>query len=306
MIRRRSPIRLRRRWRDWLSAYGLALPFFVVLGVFVIYPIGQSIVLSFQDFSYLKPNAASWVGLGNYRELVSDATFQRAAWNTILLTALVVPIQTGIALMLASALNARIRARGLFRTIYFLPYITAPVAVGAIMVVLFQRRGIVTMLLHDLAGTPLVTWYARPPYAFILVVFVLIWTQVGFFTVLYLAGLQNIGKDVYEAAAVDGAGAGQRFRYVTVPLLRPTSFLVVVIGIIVTLQVFEQPFVLSTTGGALPGSPGDSTLTMVMYLYTEAFRYFDMGIAAAAALVIFVVIVAFTLVLVALQRSAEA
>ena len=159
------------------------------------------------------------------------------------------------------------------------------------MVVLFQRRGIVTMLLHELVGTPLVTWYARPPYAFILVVFVLIWTQVGFFTVLYLAGLQNIGKDVYEAAAVDGAGARQRFRYVTVPLLRPTSFLVVVIGIIVTLQVFEQPFVLSTTGGALPGSPGDSTLTMVMYLYTEAFRYFDMGIAAAAALVIFVVIV---------------
>ncbi|GBE23565.1 lactose transport system permease protein LacF [bacterium BMS3Bbin01] len=217
-----------------------------------------------------------------------------------------VPIQTGIALLLASALNARIRARGFFRTIYFLPYITAPVAVGAIMVVLFQRRGIVTMLLHELVGTPLVTWYARPPYAFILVVFVLIWTQVGFFTVLYLAGLQNIGKDVYEAAAVDGAGARQRFRYVTVPLLRPTSFLVVVIGIIVTLQVFEQPFVLSTTGGALPGSPGDSTLTMVMYLYTEAFRYFDMGIAAAAALVIFVVIVAFTLLLVALQRRAEA
>ncbi|HDH25454.1 MAG TPA: sugar ABC transporter permease [Actinobacteria bacterium] len=306
MIRRRSPIRFRRRWRDWLSAYGLALPFFVVLGVFVIYPIAQSIVLSFQDFSYLKPNAASWVGLGNYRELVSDRTFRRAAWNTILLTALVVPIQTGIALLLASALNARIRARGFFRTIYFLPYITAPVAVGAIMVVLFQRRGIVTMLLHELVGTPLVTWYARPPYAFILVVFVLIWTQVGFFTVLYLAGLQNIGKDVYEAAAVDGAGARQRFRYVTVPLLRPTSFLVVVIGIIVTLQVFEQPFVLSTTGGALPGSPGDSTLTMVMYLYTEAFRYFDMGIAAAAALVIFVVIVAFTLLLVALQRRAEA
>jgi multiple sugar transport system permease protein len=296
---------INRRWSDRLAGWGLSLPFFVVLATFVIYPIYQSIALSFQDFSYLNPDAATWIGLDNYRELLGDRSFRNATWNTVLLTALVVPTQTILALLLASALNNPIRGRGLFRTIYFLPYITAPVAVGAIMVFLFGRNGIVTTGLHQLAGTPQVAWYAQTPYAFALVVFVMIWTQTGFFTILYLAGLQGISHDVYEAAEVDGASVRQRFRHITVPLLRPTTFLVVTIGIIITLQVFEQPFVLSTTGGAVPGSPADSTLTMVMFLYTEAFRYFHMGIASAAAFVIFVVIVAFTLVQAALQRRAD-
>ncbi|MBB5173892.1 carbohydrate ABC transporter permease [Texcoconibacillus texcoconensis] len=277
------------------AAYFLMAPFILIAGIFIFFPILYSLIISFQDFSYLNPDAAEWVGFNNYVALLQDSTFINAIKNTVMLLAIVVPIQTMIALILAAVLNSKIRARTFFRTVYYLPYITSPIAVGAVMVYMFNRDGVMTQFM-TLFGMDNVAWYADGRYAFYLIVFIIIWTQIGFYTVLYLSGLQSISDDIYEAAKIDGANKVQVFFKITAPLLKPTTFLVLFMGVIATLQIFEQPYVVSTTGGALPGSPSESTLTMVMYLYTQAFTYFDMGYASAAAFIIFIMIFTLTLV----------
>lgn len=290
------------RATERLTAVVLLVPFAALLGLFTVYPATKALSDSFHELSPLNPAMAEYVGPDQYRAVLTDPTFRRSVTNTLLLSLITVPAQTFIALLLATALNTRIRARGFFRAVVFLPYITAPIAVGAVMAQIFGPRGGLTGLLHDVLGTPSTGWYTQQPYAFILVAFIMVWTQIGFFTVIYLAGLQGIPADVYEAAEIDGAGRWAILFRITLPLLRATTSLVVVMGLIVSFQVFEQPYVLSTTGGGLPGSPDESTLTMVMYLYTKAFRYHELGPASAAAFLVMVLIVTASLVLAALQR----
>lgn len=287
---------------EWAAILVLLVPFLVFLGIFTLYPIAKAAQYSFSDFSALRPAAAQFVGWRQYTTVLGDPTFRTAVTNTILLMIITVPLQTALAVVIANALNTRIRFRSFFRTIYFLPYVTAPVAVGAIMLALFGPSGIITNLFHSLLGTGQIAWYASTPQAFILVAVVMIWTQTGFFSVIVLAGLQSISAEIYESASLDGAGWWARLTSITIPLLRPTLLLVAVMGIIVALQVFDQPYVLSTTGGALPGSPDNSTLTMVMYVYTQSFRYYHMGQASAAAFVVMGIIVVFSLVQATIQR----
>jgi multiple sugar transport system permease protein len=300
----RGARRRARRRGDARHGWILAAPFVLLLGVFTVYPIARSLLLSFQDYSVFA-GSGTWVGFENYLDLMENRTFRRSMSNTLTLMAIVVPIQTVLALLVANALNAPLRGRTFFRSLYFLPYVTAPIAVGAVMLYLFGPDGLMSRLLHTVIGTPEGAWYAMPGLAFVLVVIVFIWTQVGFFALLYLAGLQTIDESVYEAARIDGATARQILWRITVPLLRPTTTLVVVMGVIITLQAFEQPYVLSTTGGALPGSPADTTLTMVMYLYTEAFAHFRLGPASAAAFVVLLLVGACSAGLALLQRRAR-
>lgn len=292
------------RWRtaDLLPAAVLVTPFLLFLGLFTVYPAGKALFDSFHELSPLNPSQATWVGLEQYRTALTDPSFRASVRNTVLLSLITVPLQTAVALVLANALNGRIRARGFFRAVVFLPYITAPIAVGAVMVFLFGPRGGLTRALSTLLGTTENAWYTQPGYAFALVAGIMVWTQVGFFTVIYLAGLQAVPGEVYEAAQLDGAGRWATLVRITLPLVWPTTVLVVVMGVIVSLQVFEQPYVLSTTGGGIPGSPADSTLTMVMYLYAQAFRYHELGLASAAAFLVMAIILAFSLLLAALQR----
>lgn len=270
-------------------------PFLLISGIFILYPIIYSLLISFKDFSFLNPSAAEWVGFENYRKLLYDETFKTAIGNTVKLLVLVVPLQTIIALVLAIVLNMNLKMKTFFRTVFYLPYITSPVAVGAVMVYLFNQNGIVTKFMTYF-GLDNVAWYADGRYAFYLIIIIVLWTQIGFYTVMYLSGLQGISGDIYEAAKIDGATKLQTFIKITIPLLKPTTFLVLFMGSLATLQIFEQPYVVSTTGGALAGSPGDTTLTLVMFLYTQAFKYFDMGYASAAAFVIFIMIFSITLI----------
>jgi multiple sugar transport system permease protein len=270
-------------------------PFLLIAGIFIFYPIIYSLLISFKEFSFLNPTAAEWVGFDNYKKLLDDETFKTAIWNTFKLLIIVVPLQSIIALVLAVILNSKLKMKTFFRTVFYLPYITSPVAVGAVMVYLFNQDGFVTKFM-TLFGLDNVAWYADGRYAFYLIVIIILWTQIGFYTVMYLSGLQGISEDIYEAAKIDGASKLQIFFKITVPLLKPTTFLVLFMGGLATLQIFEQPYVVSTTGGALPGSPGDSTLTMVIFLYTQAFKYYDMGYASAAAFVIFVMIFSITII----------
>jgi multiple sugar transport system permease protein len=297
-----APAGLARRSREWVNALILITPFFLLLFAFTIYPAARALLDSFKNVSALNPASSTWVGLAQYTAVLHDGSFRHAVGNNFVLMAVSVPIQSFLALILASALNSRIRAQGFFRAVYFLPYITAPVAIGAVMVFLFGPNGALTRFLHAVLETPNTAWYASENLAFWLVVGVMIWTEIGFFTVIYLAGLQSISKDVYEAAALDGASPWTTLWKITIPLVRPTTALVILMGIIVSLQTFEQPYVLSTTGGALPGSPSDSTLTMVMYLYAQAFRYQNLGQASAAAFLIMIVILTFSAIMAIAQR----
>ncbi len=289
--------------RQSLSRYLLLVPALVVLGLFQLYPIVYAFIISFKQFNFLEPSAAHWVGLGNYVSLFTHGSFRRAMLNTILLLVTVVPLQTVIGLVIALMLNTRLRAQGLFRTLFFLPYVTPPVAVAAILAYLFTLNGPATLALVHTLHLPNVPWYATAPYAIILVGLTTVWMQAGFYMVLYLAGLQDIPRELYEAATVDGATGWQATRFITLPMLNPTTYLVIVMGIIATLQVFDVPYMISGLGGGVPGGPANSTLTMVMYLYREAFTNFNMGHASAAAFVVFVGIFAFTLVQRQLFRS---
>jgi multiple sugar transport system permease protein len=290
----RKFINSKREFRENLTGLLLFGPFLLLASTFILYPILYSFFISFKEFSFLNPAAAKWVGLRNYFALFQDSRFLTALWNTVKLVLLVVPAQTIIALLLANVLNSKLKARTFFRTVFYLPYVTSPVAVGAVMIHLFKKNGIATEF-FALFGLENVAWFTSGSYAFPLITMVIVWTQIGFYTVIYLGGLQSISPQLYEAASLDGASKFKQFIHITLPLLKPTTFLVLVMGVLATLQIFEQPYVISTSGGALPGSPGDTTLTLVMYLYTQAFRYYEMGFASAAAFVIFTLIFIITL-----------
>jgi multiple sugar transport system permease protein len=294
-----------RRRRETAVAAVLLAPFLALLTWFTLVPLARALLISFQDYTALNPSAATFVGLDNYTGVMADPAFVQAATNTAILLVATVPIQTVLAVVIAVALNSRLRAIGLFRALYFLPYITAPVAVGAIMLYMFGPSGLASTAIARIFGGPDGAWYAQQPWAFVLVVFVMVWTQTGFFAVVVLAGLQSISEEVYEAAELDGCGWWSTLLRITVPLLRPTLILVAIVGSVVALQAFEQPYVLSTTGGALPGSPNGSTSTLVMYIYTESFRYFHMGPASAAAFVTVFVIAVFAVVQGFSQRRAS-
>lgn len=295
---------LRPSWRsrDTGAALLLIAPFFILLTIFTLYPALRALLDSFKNVSALNPSISNWVGLHQYSTVLHDRSFRHAIQNNIFLLAVTVPVQSVLSLVLAVALNSKIRARGFFRVVYFLPYVTAPVAVGAVMVYLFGPKGSLTHLFHSFFGAPDLAWYASSKLSLWLVAGVIIWTQVGFFTVIYLAGLQSIGREIYESAELDGANRWVTLRRITVPLVRTTTILVILMGIIFSLQTFEQPYVLSTVGGSLPGSPGDAVLTMVMYLYAQAFRYQNLGQASAAAFVIMIIILAFSGIGSAVQR----
>jgi multiple sugar transport system permease protein len=280
--------------QEIFTGYLMLLPFLVIIFVFIIYPVIYSFRISFMDFTFLNPSDARWVAFKNYIVLFKDKSFLQSIKNTIKMLSVIVPIQTIISLVLANILNSKLRFKLAFRTIYYLPYITSFVAVGAIMVHLFSKNGIISRFL-TFFGFDNVTWYADSRYAFYLVAGIIIWTQIGFYMIIYLSALQDISSTVYEAAQIDGANRFQVFFFITIPLLRYTTLLVLIMGVIATLQVFDLPYVISTTGEALPGSPGGTTLTMVMFLYTQAFRYFNIGRASAAAFIIFVIIFIITI-----------
>ncbi|WP_214411644.1 carbohydrate ABC transporter permease [Sphaerisporangium fuscum] len=234
--------------------------------------------------------ARSFVGLRNYVRLADDPLFWTSLWNTALILVVQVPIMLFLALLLALGLNsAYVRLRAVWRLGVFLPSLTGLVAYGVMFSVILSRdSGLLNWLLGFL-GAPRVDWLGSPFWARISIVIALTWHYTGYNAVIYLAGLQSISKDLYEAAMVDGAGALRRFRSITIPQLRPILLLTVVLSTIGTLQLFDEPFVL--TGGG----PENTTLTISLYLYQNGFRYFDFGYAAAIAYALTLMVAGFGL-----------
>lgn len=274
--------------------YLLIAPLVIGFSIFFLIALGASLVLSFTRWDML--SSPVWIGIDNYRQVVRDPEFRTALWNTVAIAAPNVVLRLAFSLALAMALNSNIRFRSFYRIIFFMPVITMPVAIATIWKWLYDPAfGPINSVLDRLGlGRP--EWLSNPETAIIAVVIVLLWSGVGYDMIIFLAGLQAIPKDYYDAAALDGAGSWQRFRDVTLPLLTPTTFFLLVIGVIASLQVFDLVFVMTRIDqtNQLP--------TVVYYLYEEGFRNFRMGYAITVAWVLLAIILVFTLIQFRLQR----
>lgn len=255
-------------------------------------PFAQSFYISFFDYNYATPETTKFVGLQNYINMFNDSEFISALINTLLFVAITVPFLTVISLFLAFIVNKKFRARGAFRSIYYLPYIISPVAVATVFMYLFVKGGAFAKL-FSCFGFPDTTWIANIHLAMPFIGIMFVWQLVGFYMVYFLSGMQTIPTTVYEAADIDGANNWQKFHYVTIPLLRPTTYLVVTYAIIQAFQIFDQ--ISAVTNGNL-GSPAGATNTLLTYFYQNSFRYYKMGYGSAIATVLFVLILLVTLI----------
>jgi len=274
--------------RQHLTGWAFALPFAIIFVVFMAGPILASLVLSLTDFGLRdlrNPLGVNFVGLANYAELLGDPTFAKALINTAYFVVVGVPLTLGLGLAAAMALDRGIRRfRTLYRVGYYLPVVTSIVAVAVVWrFVLNPDYGLLNMTLGA-AGIEGPNWLADPVLAMPSLIVMAAWRNLGFAMVLFLAGLQTIPAQLYEAASIDGAGRWAAFRSVTLPLLRPTLLFAVVITTIGYLQVFEEPFVMTD------GGPLDATLTVSMFMYEEGFEFFHQGYAAAIAWVLFLLV----------------
>jgi multiple sugar transport system permease protein len=284
---RHGSLRAQRR-REIVEAYLYLVPTFAGLLLFSVGAIIASVGISFTDWDILQP--PHWVGLGNYVRLATTPLVWQTVGNTLYYTGVIVPVGTALALGLALALNRGLRGIVLLRGLYFLPVISSTVAVSLVWGWLYnQQFGLINYVL-SLVGISGPAWLADTTSAMPAVIIMSIWKGLGYNMVIYLAGLQGIPQELYEAAKIDGAGARARFRYVTAPLVSPTTFFVVVLSTIAAFQVFDQVFVMTA------GGPAYSTTTLALYIYQNAFQWFHMGYAAALSYVLFAAVAAVTLV----------
>lgn len=268
--------------------YAFLTPSTGLLALFVLLPLVGAVVLSFQRTDGF--GAGQFIGLANYARLVGDPLFWRSTLNTGLFTLIVTPVSMALGLGVAVLLNTVLPARGVFRSILILPMAISGVATALMGLLLFdENSGVIDKMLR-FAGLPAVPWQSGSVAAFASVVLVTLWWRVGFNMLIYLAGLQGISPELYEAARLDGAAGWQRFRYLTVPLVGPSSFFLLIMNVIYSFQVFDIVFVL--TGGG----PQNATSVLVTYAYDTGFVTRDQGYAAAIGVVLLILTLAFTAV----------
>ncbi len=269
----------RERVSEAVAGYLFVSPFLLSIGTFIFFAAAYSFYLSFHSYDLFTPPRL--VGLANYRKLLTSPDFRIALRNVAVYAAGVVPAQTAVALVLAILANQRLRLKGFFRSAYYLPCITSSVASSLIFMWLYYKQGLVNYLL-SLARLPSGTdWLGNPSTALPAIMTLVVWTTSAYFMVVFLAALQDIPTSVYEASQIDGANAWQTFWHVTLPLLRPSMFLVVVLGTIGCMQVFDQVYIMTR------GGPLKSTMSVVYLIYTEAFGDLNFGYGAAMAFVLF-------------------
>lgn len=285
---------LRRHQTKW--AFLFLAPALSLFGLTVFYPMARALQYSLHTWPL--GGAKEYVGLQNYeRLLTADEGFRQSIEVTLYFTVMSVLPTILLALLVAVLLNdARLRFRSFFRTVYFVPVVTSLVAVGYVWRALLEPSfGLVNTALGWI-GISGPGWLASPDWALDGIVLMTIWRDLGFYMVIFLAGLQAIPRDVMDAARIDGAGPWQRFRGVTLPLLNPSIVLAAVIGVINGLQLFTQVYVMTGSAQQLPGGPLGSTRSVVLYVVEQTFRPLEMGYGSAAAFLLFVLIMIVTLI----------
>ena len=265
-------------------------PWIIGFLAFRVYPFFASLYYSFTFYPIL--DRPKWVGLSNYADLFGDSRFLTSLYNTSYYALGAVPLAAVIGILLAMLLNTKVRGLSLFRTIYFLPNITPVVASAIVWLWMFDPiNGVINYLL-SLVGIHGPGWMGSPQWAKPALILMSMWS-VGGAVVIYLASLQDVPREMLEAAELDGAGAGQKIWFVTLPMISPVILFNVITGLIAAFQYFTEVHVM--TGGT--GAPADSTLMMSIYLYQSAFQFFKIGYASAQAWVLFLIVIAFTIVL---------
>ncbi|MER5746444.1 MULTISPECIES: carbohydrate ABC transporter permease [unclassified Streptomyces] len=251
-------------------------------------PVVASVVLAFTKYDVL--TAPQFVGLDNFREMLGDAVFRKSVVNTVVYTFFTVPFGMLLGLLVALALHTGLRARGIFRTAVFLPQVTATVAIALVWLWIYNPgNGLLNTLLSFL-GIDGPAWLSSTTWAMPSVILVGVWQGIGMKMLIYLAALQSLPKELYEAASVDGASRVRQFFSITLPLLKPATFFVLITSMISAFQSFDQIYILTD------GGPANSTTMMTYEIYKSAFREFRVGYACAQSLVLFVLLMGFTLV----------
>jgi multiple sugar transport system permease protein len=275
------------RGREALTFYLFILPWVLGFLAFTLGPIVASLVLSFTHYDIMTRPRFS--GLENFSELFADPLFYKSLYNTLYIVVLAVPLSMVVSFAIALLLNQKVRFMALYRTAYYVPSIVPAVASASLWIYLLQPQwGLVNGLL-ELLGIPGPAWLSSEVWSKPAIIMMMVWASGGTM-IIYLAGLQDIPQGLYEAAAIDGANSWNQFLRITLPLMTPSLFFTLVIGIIGTFQIFAQIFVL--TDGM--GGPLDSTLVYMLYLFRNAFNFFRMGYASAMAWVLFVIILVLT------------
>ncbi len=276
-------------------------PALVLIGVFFVIPVLGALVLSFTDFDIYSigdPANTRFVGLGNYHALLADPLFWKALRNTAYYVVVGGPLSVVVSLAAAMLVNARlVRWKPLFRSAFFAPWVTTLVAVALVWRYLYHPQyGLLNAFLGLVGGGP-VDWLGNPHWAMPAIILMSVWKNFGYNMLIFLAGLQTIPPQLYEAAELDGAGTWQRFRQVTVPMLGPTFVFVGVVTMIAAFQIFSEPYVMTQ------GGPLKSTLTLVLFMYEQGFRWWRLGFAAAVAVVLGLLTLAGTAVQLRLRRE---
>ncbi|MFI3622629.1 carbohydrate ABC transporter permease [Vagococcus fluvialis] len=272
--------------RMWVLFF--LLPSLLGFTLFIIYPIFYSLGVSFTNWDLI--NAKEFIGFGNYSRLLSDPQFWNSLKNTFYFIIGYLPSVMIIGLLIALLLNSKLKMKVLFRGIYFLPVVTSWVAVSLVWKWLFNPKfGLINYFI-EMIGISGPSWLNDPKTAMIAIIITSVWKDIGFIMVLYLGGLQNISTSLYEAAGIDGASKFQQFWKITLPMLKPTTFFVSMISLINSFQVFDQVNIMTE------GGPGDSTTVLVQNIYNSAFKYSEMGYAAAMSWVLFLIILIVSLV----------
>jgi putative chitobiose transport system permease protein len=286
--------------RRSLTPYLFLAPALLLIAVFVLYPMIAVVYFSFTDYSIISP--PEWVGLDNYRRLLDDPTFWKALTNSAIYL-IATPTLIALSISLAIVVNRRLPGMSLFRALYYVPAVAGSIAIGISWRWIFDRNGLVNSVLisFGVMDQP-IQWLTEPDAILAIAILLTIWAGVGYYSVIFVAGLQNVPEELYDAARIDGCNSFQTHWYVSLPALRPQVVFVAVISSLAALKVFDEIYVLTNrTGGIL-----DSGVTMVFYLWKQAFTLSHAGYASAIAMVLLVVTLAFSIVNVQLiERRAE-
>ena len=276
--------------RQKLTPYLFLLPAIALLGLTVFFPAVQAFALSFTRYEYDITQPPEWVGWENFQRLWQDEVFWQTIKNTLLYLIGVVPILVIAPLMLAIIVNQKLRGINWFRTAFYTPVVISMVVAGIAWKALYTQNGLLNQFLKQLGFSEGIPWLTDPSLAIWSVMLVTIWKGLGYYMVIYLAGLQSISPELYEAAAIDGSDSWQKHFDITIPLMRPYLFLVAVISAISATKVFEEIFIMTQ------GGPRNSSKTIVYYLYERAFQDLDISYACTIGLVLFIAILGLSII----------
>lgn len=280
MEQAKTSSRLQRRWNFW--GYLFILPNFLGFLLFMLVPIIMALVFSFTNYDVI--SQMDFVGINNYVGLFTDDQFIASLLNTLWFAVLTVPTGVILALLLAVLFNRQIRGISIFRTFVFIPVITSMVAVSLVWSMLYEDNAGLLNTLLGYVGLGPVHWLTDTNIAMISIAIMSVWKGLGYNMTIFLAGLQGVPGELYEAATIDGATARQKFMKITVPMIAPTTYFVTLMALIGSLQVFDQVWIMTQ------GGPVDATKTVAMYLYQYGFQFYKMGYACAAAYVLFILV----------------